>query len=514
MPPPMPHGTITFNNVLAKLSTSDREVYNTARKALTYPVPGAKFTPKFKSGIWDGTISLLDPRWTFPAGLVSTVLAAASKKHLHITLEDSRDSSQIIPKMNDDEIASCLESITLRDYQVAAIQNSIQKTRGIIQAPTGSGKTAIACGIIQLARRNGLKTLFITHTKELLYQTAKSITKTTGVTPGIIGDGQVITANQVSVGTVQTLSRRLAQKDPAALSITKGADLLIIDEAHRGDSQTFQATINACDNAYYRFGLTATPLMKGVIEDAKLIGVTGDIISKITIQDLVERQLLAQPLVKYVRISEPPLPKQLNWRQAYSQGVVHNPWRNNRIVAEVSNLVAAGCTVLVLVNEIVHGEILQSLLRQVTIPLDGTPRPLRAKFIHGSLETEKRQGALAEIQNGQLDVLVSSTITDEGVDIPSLSAAILAGGWKSPIKLYQRIGRAMRPKPGGNNSVYIVDFVDLTHKYLARHSLERFTLVRNEEGFQIVGDFELERAKITPPATESANPKTLETPPV
>ncbi len=44
----------------------------------------------------------------------------------------------------------------------------------------------------------------------------------------------------------------------------------------------------------------------------------------------------------------------------------------------------------------------------------------------------------------------------------------------------------MRDKKEGPNEVYIADLIDLIHKYLAAHSLERFQAVRNEPGYQIV----------------------------
>jgi hypothetical protein len=37
--------------------------------------------------------------------------------------------------------------------------------------------------------------------------------------------------------------------------------------------------------------------------------------------------------------------------------------------------------------------------------------------------------------------------------------------------------------------VLIVDFIDLTNKHLARHSMEHYLTIKNEPGFIIVNDF-------------------------
>jgi superfamily II DNA or RNA helicase len=493
---------ISFNNTTAKLFTKDRLAVDAAYKALSFDTPGARFTEAFKKGLWDGRTSFYKLHTsTFPTGLVGMTARALEKKGIAARLDDQRNPGGKAVPCPPGEVEKILTGVTLRDYQVAAVKAIFERTRGIIQAPTGSGKTKIAVAAIRWARKHNLKILFLTHRKELLYQTAGDISKSGGVMAGILGD-QTKEFLPVTVGMVQTLSaglpvHRPAKKavvggvyktvkpeyrrsgDPETMTFLKSIDMLILDEAHRADARTWMKVCDACVNAYYRIGLTATPLMKGAIEDMKLIAATGEIIHQITIEDLIERNLLAQPYVKLVKITEPLLNQRFSWRKAYTDGVVHNEHRNRRIVIEAMKLVKAGRQVLVLVNEIKHGEILDRILGEM----------FRCRYIHGSKDTETRQQALRDFQAGKLDILVSSTITDEGVDIPAVSAVILAGGWKSPIKLYQRIGRGMRPKEGENN-VFIVDFIDLTQKYLARHSLERYKLIKAEPGFKIVDNFE------------------------
>ncbi|TKC98598.1 DEAD/DEAH box helicase family protein [Polyangium fumosum] len=70
---------------------------------------------------------------------------------------------------------------TPRDYQKRAIDRARAVIRGgknkpLIVAPTGSGKTVIACAIVESAEKKGSRTLFIAHRRELIEQTSKWLT--------------------------------------------------------------------------------------------------------------------------------------------------------------------------------------------------------------------------------------------------------------------------------------------------------------------------------------------------
>lgn len=489
---------IRFDNTTAKLVTEDRAVLNAVHDALVFQPPGYQYTEAFKTGRWDGRIKMFSlQNYTFPAGLVRWVRNIAAAKGIDIALADLRDRSKRLPPLSKEVLSRILEGKELRDYQVKAIQRIFGISRGVIQSPTGSGKTVIAAGAAKAALEfGGLRTLFLTHQKELLHQTQEAFIKA-GIDCGIVGDG-IRKIRPVTVATIQTLYAAMKKvKSPVirreadgtttrfstateVINMMLTADFVILDEAHRGDAESFQAVTLACKNAYYRIGLSATPLMKGQEADMKLMAVTGDVIYRITIQDLVDRGLLAQPYIKFVKITAPMM-KKTPYQKAYKLGVVENEQRNNMIIGEAVDLAVAGETVLVLVAHVNHGKRLLQLLRT-------RYAGLKVRFIHGSNTGEERDKALTELAEGRLNILISSSITDEGVDIPNISAAILAGGMKSTIKLYQRIGRAMRPKAGLNRAL-IVDFIDLTNKHLAKHSKERFEAIRDEPGFVIVPDF-------------------------
>ncbi len=85
-------------------------------------------------------------------------------------------------------------------------------------------------------------------------------------------------------------------------------------------------------------------------------------------------------------------------------------------------------------------------------------------------------------------VIVSSTsVFDEGIDVPEFAALILATAMQKYRRTIQRLGRGMRPK--ADNRVFIFDFCDKHHNFLQKHSHYRKATYEAEE-MELVGSLE------------------------
>ena len=96
-------------------------------------------------------------------------------------------------------------NIKLFDYQQKACDLALQSKNGVIVMPAGSGKTQTA---LQLISNLGLKTLWITHTYDLLnqsYDRAKSNLENVGL--GKIAAGKIDIGTHITFATVQTLQK-------------------------------------------------------------------------------------------------------------------------------------------------------------------------------------------------------------------------------------------------------------------------------------------------------------------
>ena len=105
-------------------------------------------------------------------------------------------------------------------------------------------------------------------------------------------------------------------------------------------------------------------------------------------------------------------------------------------------------------------------------------------FLSGRDYTDVRVGTINDMREGKIDLLIASTIADEGLDIKRLTAVILAGGGKSSTRALQRIGRVLRPYEG-KTQAYVVDFNDQS-KYLKEHSEKRKKIYQTENKFTLL----------------------------
>ena len=101
-----------------------------------------------------------------------------------------------------------LNGVTLRPYQMRAVNEAAGSSQGVLCAPTGAGKTV--CGL-ELVRRKATTALVLVHRSELAQQWQKEIKRLFGITPGFIGNGSWEIGDLITIGMVQTLSKNEAR---------------------------------------------------------------------------------------------------------------------------------------------------------------------------------------------------------------------------------------------------------------------------------------------------------------
>jgi len=90
--------------------------------------------PKVQSGEWDGKYRFIDVKTgKFPTGLLEQVVDWFEKHDFECEIDDQRE----YPIENWWISEEMLSDITLRDYQMDALQVALKKKRGVLQLPTG-----------------------------------------------------------------------------------------------------------------------------------------------------------------------------------------------------------------------------------------------------------------------------------------------------------------------------------------------------------------------------------------
>jgi superfamily II DNA or RNA helicase len=493
---------------------------------LAIDVPSAKYSPAFKRGNWDGKKRFFNRNFnTFLTGLLESVIEGAANDSIDVELADKRrnpfkDAYTLTAK----EWYKHLVHLGLSpskekcQYQAQGVRKILSKDlhgvpwmRGIVQLPTGSGKTFLAGALLWTL--GSPRTLILCNRLDLLHQTAEVLTNLLQTDVGIIGGGNHC-LEDVTIATVQSIlpkndclhcGKRFTVKrvtcpsckrskaqvtfaTPNLESWLMGVKVLIVDECHKVGENTYDTIIQRVP-AYMRLGLSATPLFRNDPGDLLLVGATGGVIYKLRSSTLVKRGLLARTFVKLIYVSSPTIDtapiKSHNaevrrrraiarYRQVYGDGIVHNDYRNQIIASLVDRCLQQHKPTMVLVKEIEHGHVIFNTLRE---------HGVTAHFLHGTDDVAIRRKLVKRFTKGEIKVLLASTIFDEAVDIPNIRVVILCGGGNSPIKAIQRVGRGMRAKEG-ENVLEVYDFLDGTHELLAKNSAERRDIYE-QQGFDV-----------------------------
>lgn len=408
-------------------------------------------------------------RGTFPSGLLPLVQEAAARDSVKVELLDRR-VARIVPDPTADVA-------WLRDYQLEAVEACVTAKRGIVRAPTGSGKGDMIVGVI---KRLPGKWLFLVHRDTLVSQQAKRYTKYTGLAANELSrtaPAQWRIVDGLNLMTLQSLAAGIRADNDGVRAALAKLDGIIVDECHVAPADVYYSAIQSCP-AEYRLGFSGTPLDRGDNRSLMAIACLGKVVYSIKPQVLIERGYLAAPTITMTTVRQnrtikagPRMEQRSKaFRDAYDELIMDSEVRNDAIVSLAQ---AAPKPCMVFVTKIDHGRTLTKLLR-----IEG----LETEFVWGEKKKEVREAAIERLERGDSEVLVASVVFQEGVDIPSLASVVIASGGKSVIAALQRVGRGMRPDGGRKLTFDVYDVLDLGNAMMERHSRRRMnTYVR--EGY-------------------------------
>lgn len=472
---------LLIDNVFTQATASDPSELNTIEACLQYEVKNYQAikanmrrrqpsNPYWRN--WDGKKSFFDTKYgAFLTGLLASVIPYLRACDIDYEIVDRRS----VPDRVASVTSKVLHKLVLRDYQVRAANEFLDKGRGVIKLSTGGGKTEVAIAVAKVLR---LPTIFLTHRVNLLYQTAKRFVSRWPEMKsqiGVIGDGNY-QPKFITLATVQTLQAMMKRASDEFVDLMAYFQFMIIDEAHRAASDQFNRPAILAKNCYYRMALTATPFMKGnVMEDMLLMGLTGPIATSVTNFELIESGILARPFFKFFEVNGPDLKRFSKWADIYERGIVHNAERNAIITTQAGELAKMGKKTLLIVTHKQHGYNLVDMAKASGV---------KARYIDGDTAYVDRESSLRWLED-QGDCLVVTNIFDEGVDCNAINSIILAAGTKSAPTLFQRTGRAVRRKEKDNYAI-VIDFIDKQHPQLLEHSIQRYNLIKAEKGFTII----------------------------
>lgn len=338
--------------------------------------------------------------------------------------------------------------VPLYDYQETAVQTMIRSRYGILQSPAGSGKTQMGLAI---ARRLELRTLWLTHTKDLLDQSKRRAAQYFDSSKfGVISEGKVEIGETITFATIQTMSKC------DLLNLRDVWDCIIVDECHRvAGTPTavtmFSLVLNNL-RARHKYGLSATVhRADGLIRATTAI--LGQVVWNVPAAAVEDKimHVTVRPRATGVSLAPQCLKPDgmIDWTRMINYLTGH-PGRNELIFFDMMKNTGHSC--LILSDRIHHLQWFSMMF----------PADLREDFAILTGETKKkdREQILDDMREGRKHFLLSTyALSKEGLDIPRLDRLFLATPQKDYAIVVQSVGRIARACKGKGDPV-VYDYVD------------------------------------------------------
>lgn len=469
--------------------------YDFVREVTSYYVDGYRFAPAYNKRtwntaegkwqrLWDGRCHLFDPKTrSMPSGLVGLLRRELREADPQARIAIQNDNLARAPAAANDPSGFNLHGISFGvgkfDYQLEAAKAVLGAQQCILKVATNGGKTEIAAAVTNYLR---VPTVFIVPGVDLLHQTRERFALRLGIPLeeiGIVGDSEFQLGAWITLATADSLFAKKDQIPELRDAMQKVWQLMFVDECHTAGSDTFYDVLDSI-NAFYRVGLSGTPLDRSDGADLKLIAQTGAIAYDVSNKLLIERGISVPVDVEIRRVDEPKV-EGANYESVHSRGVTNNDILNNDIVKWVSERAAENRQVLILVRKVAHGKVLEKALRQCVDT---------CKFLHGSETTEVRRNTLRGYDAGELQVLIGTSILYQGIDTRAIDVIVFADLGKSKIAALQAIGRGLRVRAATatrpeKKRLLVRDYANFCHKWLTKHSLRRLKIYKDEKCFNI-----------------------------
>lgn len=314
--------------------------------------------------------------------------------------------------------------------------------RALVVSATGTGKTYL--GAFAVKAFGPKKFLYLVHRRQIAEKSLISFKRVIG---GKDSDFALFTGDQKQVkakyifATIQTLSnpKVLQQFSPTDF------DYILIDEAHRVAAPSYQTVLHYFRPRFW-LGMTATPERP----DKQDVYRTFDynLAYEIRLGDALKEKMLTP--FHYVGV------------QDYEE--------NGQVIDETTNLryLTAPKRVKYILGELDYygycgtkakGLVFCSRQEEANkLAYSFSQLGHRAVSLTNRDSEKKRLAVVKQLEEGQLEYIITVDLFNEGIDIPALNQIVMLRNTQSSIVFIQQLGRGLRKFPG-KSFVTVLDFI-------------------------------------------------------
>lgn len=512
------HNSQKYSLVAPKGRTKERD--HLLRKLVwkhSHFVPGAQFSPKYKSRQWNGRVNVFTPT-NIHAGFLKETIDFLEAEDIEYSLDGFQKEETSTDYTYEEFFNFCKKLIEacdenfekkyklhleIRDYQIQAawrfLTNPYDTKTGIALHATSAGKSLTIAFILGFLFYKEIikKAIIIVPRLSLVTQFAEdlidfgfkesSVGKLYGKTKQINCPITVAIIN-----SIYNLQNTLDGDD-----FYQNTDLVICDEVHKASSKTLSSTITSFSNAKYFFGCTGT-LPEEELDRKKIFSLFGDVLDKRKLKELEEDyQAVSSVKIGIIKFcyGKQALMNRIKqrvsstggWRDEVDFLQNDDTFRNPYIISTAYNNFKSKRNIVLLVKNIDYGVKLYNMVKKKMDENSDDTSYLFNIFASGDekKDLEERDKIIKFCKNSDHPYIIVTNfqIFSVGLNIPNLSCVIFCDSMKSKITIAQSIGRGVR-KAQNKENVLILDITS-DMKYDHRHYRKRKKLYQ-EEGFQVM----------------------------
>lgn len=437
----------------------------------------------------------------------------------------------------------------LRAWQRDALQEWIAGGRqGVVEAVTGTGKTAVGVAAIADAHSRGLRSLILVPGVGLMEQWHAVLRRQIpSARIGRLGDGHKDTfeRHRIVISTVHSASN--------AGHVGSASEYLVVaDEVHRYGAATFSLELS--EKFTERLGLTATyerpddainliltPYFRNLIDGCDyaranrdgiiapvrvaLVAVKFTLVELRTYSEADERAKDARSkLIRHCGVAGEPFGEFMQNVQelADQDGSEQGTWLARKYLKAFNDRRAV----------LAQSDAKMRLLRDIAPVLQGPCRSIlfsetmdaaneaadvlstagvAAEAMTSALSTTERSDVMGRFRKGHTAALATPRLLDEGIDVPEAEVGVILAASRSRRQMIQRMGRIIRPKHDGRHAKFVIAYVEGTSEDPANgaHStfLEQITEIAEVvETVSADGCADLLRSWLSVPSATAAEP--------
>lgn len=414
---------------------------------------------------WDGYVKYISDYGQFRIGLLNKVYQECIKTGQKVKIIDQRPPLGITP-----EVPNQLGDKLLREVQKKALEkilfNKVGDTPFIICASdlaVNFGKTLIFCGLHEAFKRK-LKTVLLLNSSDLFKQFKTEIPQ---LLPGediaFIQGSKCNNWGNFNVCMVQSLAANIKKYQKFLSEV----DMVLIDEADVIDNKTYKTVIQHLYNSRIRVGLSGTlymsQLKKKLVHNMNIMSFIGDKVNEVKLAEMVKKGY-STPIVCKMIYAPFKYSGNSDYPTEYKEVITNNVKAYELSLKRTKfNLSYNRLPMLIVCKFIDHCE---KLYKYYTKYLGDK---YTIQYVHHN--TKGRDEILRQFRNGEIDILIATTIISRGQNFPELKYLQNTASMDSNEKSLQILGRLARTHMS-KKKAYLDDLV-FPGNYLKRHGNHR-----------------------------------------